>query len=132
MSMQDPISDMLTQIRNAQAVKKSQVVLSASKAKLAILKVLQDEGYIMGYEVTNDVAHKKQVTVLLKYYNGRPVISFIKRVSKPGLRAYSPCEQLEKVQGGLGIAIVSTSKGVMSDHEARKLRQGGEVICLVA
>ncbi|MFM8453463.1 MAG: 30S ribosomal protein S8 [Gammaproteobacteria bacterium] len=134
MSMQDPIADMLTQLRNAQLVGKPSVTLNASKVKLAILKVLKNEGYVADYELDaeNSKTAHKVVTIHLKYYNEKPVMNLIKRVSKPGLRVYMGYNDLEKVQGGLGIAIVSTCKGVLSDREARQLRQGGEVICLVA
>ena len=131
MSMTDPIADMLTRIRNAQMVQKSHVELPHSKLKEAVAKVLHDEGYIAGYEVLRN-GPKATLKVALKYYAGRPVIDRIERVSRPGLRIYRGADELPKVQNGLGIAIVSTPKGVMSDREARKARVGGEVLCIVA
>lgn len=131
MSMTDPIADMLTRIRNAQAVSKSQVSMPSSKLKLAIARTLQDEGYIQGYRV--DQADGKPLLVIdLKYYQGRPVIELIERVSRPGLRIFKSKNELPRVRGGLGVAIVSTSKGVMSDRAARAAGHGGEVLCLVA
>ncbi|GLW60958.1 30S ribosomal protein S8 [Hydrogenophilus thermoluteolus] len=131
MSMTDPIADMLTRIRNAQMVQKSHVEVPNSKLKEAVAKVLHDEGYIAGYEVLRN-GPKATLKVALKYYAGRPVIDRIERVSRPGLRIYRGADELPKVQNGLGIAIVSTPKGVMSDREARKARVGGEVLCIVA
>jgi small subunit ribosomal protein S8 len=130
MSMSDPIADMLTRIRNGQQADKASVSFPASKQKKAILDVLTDEGYIGGHE-TADVEGKPVTTVTLKYYNGQAVISKIKRVSRPGLRVFRGKDDLPTVIGGLGVAIVSTSKGVMSDRAARALGQGGEVICTV-
>lgn len=131
MSLQDPIADMLTQIRNGQMSKKSQVTLPASKPKIAILKVLEEEGYILGFQEIEE-ADKRRLRVHLKYHQLKPVIDKIKRVSRPGLRIYKKKDELPKVLGGLGIAVVSTPLGVMSDRQARKLGQGGEVLCLVA
>lgn len=132
MSLQDPIADMLTQIRNGQMVRKAKVMMPASKRKEAILKVLESEGYIEGYQqVIEDDSHPKLV-VHLKYHDLMPVIEKIKRVSRPGLRVYKKKDELPRVMGGLGIAVVSTPMGVMSDKQARKLGQGGEVLCLVA
>lgn len=130
MSMQDPIADMLTRIRNAQMAGKAEVVIPASKLKSAISKVLQDEGYIAGYR-TEEVDGKPGLIVDLKYYQGKPVIVELDRVSRPGLRAYAGKEELPKVRGGLGVAIVSTSQGVMTDRAARAAGVGGEVLCTV-
>jgi small subunit ribosomal protein S8 len=131
MSMSDPIADMLTRIRNGQQAQKANVSMPSSKVKVAIAKVLQDEGYIDGY-VVRDVDGKPQLDVALKYYAGRPVIERIERVSRPGLRVYKGSEDLPRVMNGLGVAIVSTPKGLMTDRTARSSRVGGEVICLVA
>jgi small subunit ribosomal protein S8 len=128
--MSDPIADMLTRVRNAQAASKADVTMPSSKLKLAIAKVLLDEGYIAGY--SSDDAAKPSLTVTLKYYEGRPVIDELKRVSRPGLRIYKNKDELPKVLNGLGIAIVSTSAGVMTDREARATGRGGEVICTVS
>ena len=130
MSMQDPIADMLTRIRNGQSASKKSVSMPSSKVKKAIANVLKDEGYITDFSV--DDSNKQTLTVELKYHNGQPVIEEIKRVSRPGLRIYRGSEDLPKVIGGLGVAIISTSKGVMSDRAARKIGHGGEVICLVS
>jgi len=130
MSSQDPIADMLTFIRNAQTAKKSKVVMPSSKAKVAIAKVLKSEGYIGNFDEVVDGA-KKSLHINIKYHQGKPVISKIKRYSKPSLRKYSPCSDIPVVLGGLGIAIVSTSRGVISSNKARRLNVGGEVICLV-
>jgi small subunit ribosomal protein S8 len=127
--MSAPIADMLTRVRNAQAASKADVTMPSSKLKLAIAKVLLDEGYIAGYSA--DDAVKPSLTVTLKYYEGRPVIDELKRVSRPGLRIYKNKDDLPKVLNGLGIAIVSTSAGVMTDREARAAGRGGEVICTV-
>ena len=129
--MTDPIADMLTRIRNAQAAGKLEVSMPASKLKQSVAKVLQDEGYIAGFEVQDDDG-KPTLNVALKYYDGRPVIEHIKRVSRPGLRIYKGKDDLPKVQGGLGVAIISTSKGVMSDRAARAAGEGGEVLCYVS
>ncbi|HXH02828.1 MAG TPA: 30S ribosomal protein S8 [Candidatus Competibacteraceae bacterium] len=131
MSMTDPIADMLTRIRNAQAAAKAQVSLPSSKLKLAIAKVLKEEGYITDYSVAEQDG-KPVLTVALKYYQGRPVIETLQRVSRPGLRVFKGKDELPKVQGGLGVAIVSTSRGVMSDRAARAAGHGGEVLCIVA
>lgn len=131
MSMTDPIADMLTRIRNAQASGKTNVVMPSSKVKVAIAEVLRDEGYIDGFVVEpND--GKPQMNVSLRYYAGQPVIERIERVSRPGLRIYRGVQDIPKVMNGLGIAIVSTSKGVMTDRKARATGVGGEVLCIVA
>ncbi len=131
MSMTDPIADMLTRIRNGQKARKVSVSMPASQAKEAVAAVLQSEGYIAGFESSGDGA-LRQLEVELKYFEGTPVIENVKRVSKPGLRVYRGKEELPKVLGGLGIAIVSTSAGVMSDRQAREQGIGGEVICVVS
>jgi small subunit ribosomal protein S8 len=131
MSMSDPIADMLTRIRNAQAMEKVSVVMPASKLKAAIAKVLKDEGYIDDFAVRESVG-KTELSIVLKYYAGRPVIEKIERVSRPGLRIYRGSSAIPKVMGGLGVAIVSTSKGVMTDKSARAAGVGGEVLCVVA
>lgn len=130
MSMQDPIADMLTRIRNAQQNGKMSVSMAASKIKVAIAKVLHEEGYIQQYLVKS--GEKPELELTLKYYDQKPVISLIQRVSKPGLREYRTVAELPKVMDGLGVAIVSTSKGVMSAKAAKALGQGGEVLCYVA
>ena len=130
MSMNDPIADMLTRIRNAQAANKKSVSMPSSKTKCAIAAVLKDEGYVTDFRMESGV--KPTLTVHLKYYEGKPVIAQLKRGSRPGLRQYKGKEELPKVQGGLGIAIVSTSKGLMTDRAARAAGHGGEVICYVA
>ena len=130
MSMTDPIADMLTRIRNALAAGKVDVSMPQSKQKQAIAQVLKDEGYIADF-AASEQAGKPMLTVTLKYYEGKPVIEKIKRVSRPGLRIYKGKDQLPKVMGGLGIAIVSTSAGLMSDRAARKAGHGGEVLCYV-
>ena len=131
MSMTDPIADMLVRIRNAAAVGKPTVKMPSSKIKVAIAKVLQDEGYIGGSRVTQNGA-KAELEISLKYFEGRPVIDRLERVSRPGLRIYRSKSELPKIQGGLGTAIVSTPKGVMTDKQARAIGQGGEVLCIVA
>lgn len=131
MSMSDPISDMLTRIRNAQRAEKATVTMPSSKVKVAIAKVLQDEGYVDDIQVS-DSAGKPELTVTLKYYAGSPVIERLERVSRPGLRIYKGVNDMPTVMGGLGIVIVSTSKGVMTDRKARAAGIGGEVLCLVA
>lgn len=131
MSMSDPISDMLTRIRNGQMSEKTCVSMPSSRFKVAIAKVLQDEGYIEGYQVSEKEG-KSTLEVGLKYYAGRPVIEKIQRVSRPGLRQYKGCDEIPKVMNGLGIAIVSTSKGLMTDRKARANGIGGEVLCIVA
>lgn len=131
MSMHDPIADMLTRIRNAQMVNKPSVTIPASKVKSAIAKVLKDEGYIEDFLVQEN-GGKPQLEIGLKYYAGRPVIESIDRVSRPGLRVYRSSEAIPKVMNGLGVAIVSTSQGVMTDRKARAAGIGGEVLCVVA
>ncbi|CUA83963.1 MULTISPECIES: 30S ribosomal protein S8 [Gulbenkiania] len=131
MSMHDPISDMLTRIRNAQRASKLDVSMPSSKLKLAIAQVLKDEGYIEDFSVAGE--EKKPVLgIQLKYYAGRPVIEKIERVSRPGLRVYKGSTDIPKVMNGLGVAILSTSKGVMTDRKARAAGIGGEVLCVVA
>lgn len=127
----DPIADMLTRIRNGQAAEKVRVSMPSSRLKVAICKVLKDEGYIEDWETTQ-VGPKSELKIDLKYYHGRPVIESVKRVSRPGLRIYKSKDDLPKILGGLGIAIVSTSQGVMTDNAARKLCHGGEVLCTVS
>lgn len=131
MSMTDPIADMLTRIRNGQTARKESVSMPASKLKLAIVKVLEQEGYINGFSTGED-GTKKSITVELKYFRDEPVIEKIRRVSRPGLRVYASADDLPKVQGGLGVAIISTSGGVMSDRQARAQKMGGEVLCFVS
>lgn len=131
MSLQDPISDMLTRIRNAQAATKQTVAMPSSTRKVAIAKVLKDEGYIADYSVA-PVEGKLTLTVTLKYFEGRPVIDSLRRVSRPGLRIYRGKSELPKVIGGLGVAIVSTSRGLMTDRAARAQGIGGEIICYVS
>lgn len=131
MSMTDPIADMLTRIRNGQKARKVSVSMPASTAKEAVANVLKDEGYITDFATSGEGA-SKSLNVELKYFEGAPVIETVKRVSKPGLRVYRGNEDLPKVLGGLGIAIVSTSAGVMSDRQAREKGVGGEVICIVS
>jgi len=131
MTMTDPISDMLTRIRNGQRARKVSVSMPASKAKEAVAKVLKDEGYITGYSTEGEGA-QKSMSVELKYFEGVPVIENIQRSSRPGLRIYRGKEGLPKVLGGLGVAIVSTSAGVMSDRQAREKGIGGEVLCVVS
>jgi small subunit ribosomal protein S8 len=131
MSMTDPIADMLTRIRNGQKARKVGVTMPASKAKLAVAKVLKDEGYIVDYSVEGEGA-AKSLSIELKYFDGVPVIERLERSSRPGLRIYRRKEDLPKVLGGLGIAIVSTSAGVMSDRQAREKGIGGEVLCIVS
>ncbi|MGF1643513.1 MAG: 30S ribosomal protein S8 [Thiotrichales bacterium] len=130
MSMSDPVADMLTRVRNAQAILKTNVSMPSSKLKVSVATVLRDEGYISGFAVSDDI--KPVLTIELKYYLGRPVISTLTRISKPGLRVYRGKGDLPSVVGGLGISILSTSQGVMSDRAARALGQGGEVICTVS
>lgn len=130
MSMSDPIADMLTRIRNGQRANKVDVSFSASKKKTAILDVLKDEGYISGYETASENG-KPVTTVALKYFDGKPVISTLKRISRPGLRIFRGKDELPSIMLGLGVAIISTSKGVMSDRSARAAGQGGEVLCAV-
>ena len=131
MSMSDPIADMLTRIRNGQIVDKTEVVMPSSKLKVAIATVLKDEGYIDGFSVVSNEG-KSELHIGLKYYDGRPVIERIERVSRPGLRIYKNHGSIPHVMNGLGIAIVSTPKGVMTDRKARSEGIGGEVLCYVA
>ena len=131
MSMSDPIADMLTHIRNAQMVEKTSVAMPSSKLKTAIAQVLKDEGYIDGFQVKTE-SGKSQLEISLKYYAGRPVIERIERVSRPGLRIYKGRHDIPQVQNGLGVAIVTTPKGVMTDRKARAAGIGGEVLCYVA
>ena len=130
MSMSDPIADMLTRIRNAQRADKASLAMPASKVKLAIAKVLKNEGYIADYSEEGE-GSSKQLTVSLRYYEGKPVIANIKRISRPGRRIYKSKDSLPKIDGGLGVAIISTSAGVMSDRAARAQGHGGEVLCIV-
>jgi small subunit ribosomal protein S8 len=129
--MSDPVADMLTRIRNAQLSEKQAVAIPASKLKAAIAKVLKDEGYIEDFAVRENEG-KPLLEINLKYYAGRPVIEKIERISRPGLRMYKPSRDIPTVMNGLGIAIVSTSKGVMTDRKARGMGVGGEVLCIVA
>ncbi len=131
MSMSDPIADMLTRIRNAQMVEKAVVSMPASKVKAAIAQVLKDEGYIDGFQVKSNDG-KNELEISLKYYAGRPVIERIERVSRPGLRVYRGRDSIPQVQNGLGVAIVTTPQGVMTDRKARATGVGGEVLCYVA
>ena len=131
MSMTDPIADMLTRIRNAQQSEKPLVAMPASRVKAAIAQVLKDEGYVDGYAV-RELEGRPTLEISLKYYAGKPVIEKIERVSKPGLRIYKSKDDIPRVMNGLGIAIVSTSHGVMTDRKARGLGVGGEVLCIVA
>jgi small subunit ribosomal protein S8 len=131
MSMSDPIADMLTRIRNGQLVEKAVVTMPSSKLKVAIAQVLKDEGYIDGFKVKTE-AGKSELEIALKYYAGRPVIERIERVSRPGLRVYKASSAIPQVQNGLGVAIVTTPKGVMTDRKARAAGIGGEVLCYVA
>lgn len=131
MSINDPIGDFLTRIRNGQAARKKQVSSPSSKQREAIAAVLKDEGYIADFAVTSD-GPKKTITVVLKYFQGRPVIERLDRISKPSLRVYKASDELPRVLGGLGVAIISTSRGMVSDRQARASGQGGEVVCIVA
>lgn len=131
MSMTDPIADMLTRIRNGQHARKTSVTMPSSTQKAAVAQVLQDEGYISGFDTEQD-GSKASLTIELKYYEGAPVIEKIRRVSRPGLRVYRGKDDLPTVLGGLGVAIVSTSAGVMSDRQAREKGVGGEVLCVVS
>lgn len=127
--MQDPIADLLTRIRNAQGARHSAVTMPSSRLKKAICRVLEDEGYIGGFRVDGD--KKPELTVALRYFEGEPVIAELSRVSRPGLRIYKPAGDLPEVRGGLGVAIISTNQGVMSDRAARRQLLGGEVLCTV-
>ncbi|MGB5439912.1 MAG: 30S ribosomal protein S8 [Gammaproteobacteria bacterium] len=131
MMMTDPIADMLTRIRNGQAATKVEVSMPSSRLKCAIARVLQDEGYIKGFTETEEDG-KPVLTVELKYHEGRPVIAMISRASRPGLRLYKGKDDLPSIQNGLGVAIISTSKGVMSERKARAAGEGGEVLCVVS
>jgi len=128
--MSDPIADLLTRIRNAEAVRKKQVVMPASTVRVGIANLLKEEGYITDYSLSEGV--KPVLTIILKYYEGKPVISQLKRVSRPGLRIYKAKDKLPQVLGGLGVAIISTSKGLMTDRQARLEGHGGEVLCFVS
>ena len=129
MSMQDPIADLLTRIRNAQLASHPEVSMPGSKAKAAICRVLQEEGYIDSFSIEEGA--KPTLSVTLRYHNGSPVIEELSRVSRPGLRVYKACEDLPEVRGGLGVAIVSTNKGLLTDRAAREAGVGGEVVCTV-
>ena len=131
MSMTDPIADFLTRIRNGQRAGKPEVAIASSRIKLALAKVLKDEGYIDDFALGND-GDKPMLTVKLKYYQGRPVIDRLERVSRPGLRVYKGKDELPRILGGMGVAIISTSRGVMSDRDARAGGHGGEVLCIVS
>ena len=131
MSMQDPISDMLTRIRNSLEREMRTVSMPSSKLKVAITEILKQEGYISDYRVDEDGA-KVTMTIELKYFEGKPVIEMLKRISKPSLRSYKSANELPKVMGGLGVAIISTAKGVMTDKSAREHGIGGEVLCIVS
>lgn len=131
MSMTDPISDLLTRIRNGQSAGKAEVSVQSSRVKLAIVRVLKEEGYISDFAARKD-GGRTTLSIALKYHAGKPVIERLERVSRPGLRQYRSKDALPKVLGGLGIAIVSTPAGVMTDREARRVGQGGEVLCVVA
>lgn len=131
MSLTDPIGDMLTRIRNAQAMGKVDVTMGLSKGRLALAKLLKEEGYVSGFH-TVDNDKKPQLVIALKYYQGRPVIETIRRVSRPGRRVYEGKHNLPKVNGGLGVAIISTSRGVMTDRAARSAGHGGEVLCVIS
>ena len=131
MAMNDPIGDMIARIRNAQLVEKTSVTMPSSKLKVAIAQVLKDEGYIDGFQVKSE-SGKNELEITLKYYAGRPVIERIERVSRPGLRVYKGHDAIPQVMNGLGVAIVTTPKGVMTDRKARAVGVGGEVLCYVA
>lgn len=131
MSLTDPVADMLTRIRNGQLSEKMTVSMHSSKLKISIAQVLKDEGYILDFQV-NPNNGKPDLEIKLKYYNGSPVIEKISRISRPGLRVYKSCDELPQVMNGLGIAIISTSKGVMSEQKARANNVGGEILCIVA
>ncbi len=131
MSMQDPISDMLTRMRNVLILGKPEVGMPSSTQLVEIAKVLTKQGFILGFEVKQEQNNKARLIIALKYYNNKPVITKINRVSRPGLRVYKPCSELPDVLGGLGIAIVSTSQGIMTSRQAKQLGIGGEVLCSV-
>lgn len=130
MSMQDPVADMLTRLRNAQMIGITEVTLPYSKLKAEVLRVLKEEGYIESFTEMKET-NKKDLQVALKYFEGRPVMEKIKRISRPALRVYRGCDDLPLVRGGLGIAIISTPKGVMSDKSARSNKVGGEILCTI-
>lgn len=130
MSFNDPVADFLTRIRNGQMIKKTSISMPSSIMKEAMAKVFHAEGYINEYKIDGD-GEKKSLTITLKYYEGQPVIQKLTRISRPGLRVYKPVNDLPKVIGGLGIAIISTSYGIMTDHQARKEGHGGEILCTV-
>jgi small subunit ribosomal protein S8 len=132
MSMSDPIADMLTRIRNAQLAEKISVRMPLSKVKKAIAQVLIDDGYVDGMNIVDEAGKKPELELSLKYYSGRPVIEKIERVSRPGLRIYKGAQDIPRVMNGLGVAIMSTPQGVMTDRKARKTGIGGEVLCIVA
>ncbi len=132
MSMTDPVADMLTRIRNGQHIGLESVSMPGSNLKESVARVLTDEGYLGGYETADEEGNKRTLTVRLRYFDGKPVIDSIRKVSRPGLRIYRGKDDLPKVMGGLGVAIISTSQGVMSDREAREKGHGGEVLCMVA
>ena len=131
MSMSDPVADMLTRIRNAQARAKDEVSMPSSKLKFSIARVLHEEGYINGYREDSDSANHKKLIIELKYYKGKPVISSIRRASRPGLRFYRRVDEIPQIMGGMGTVIFSTSKGVMSAKKAKAINCGGEVLCVV-
>ena len=131
MSMQDPIADMFTRIRNGQQAGKVRVVMAMSRQREAIARVLKKQGYIRDFSV-EEIDGKSQLAIVLKYFEGKPVIETLKRISRPGRRVYKRKHELPKVMDGLGIAIISTSKGLMTDHQARAAGHGGEVVCIVA
>lgn len=131
MSMTDPVADLLTRIRNGQSAGKANISLESSKIKTAIARVLKDEGYVADFRVSDETG-KPRLIIDLKYYDGRPVIDRLERVSRPGLRIYRGKDELPKVLGGMGTVIVSTPQGVMTDRQARAIGQGGEVLCIVA
>ena len=132
MSMTDPVADMLTRIRNGQHIGLESVSMPASNLKASIARVLTEEGYLGGFEIEDTEGNKRSLTVKLRYFDGKPVIESIRKVSRPGLRIYKGKDELPSVMGGLGVAIVSTSQGVMSDRQARANGHGGEVLCTVA
>lgn len=132
MSMQDPISDMFIRIKNAHSVAKDRVLMPSSKIKVAIAKLLKEEGYIVDYALNNHENSKSTLEIILKYFQGKPVIVKLDRISKPSIRTYRGFDKLPKVMGGLGVCIVSTSKGIMSDRTAVSHKQGGEIIGIVA
>ncbi len=131
MSMQDPIGDMFTCIRNSQLVKKNIVKICYSKFKLSILNIFYSEGFIKNFKIINYNNYKKKILIYLKYYNNKPVITKIKRISSPGLRVYKSCKKLPIIMSGFGLVIISTSKGILSDKQARLLNIGGEIICYI-